>query len=352
MPIRVLIVDDSFLWSSALTEALEEAPDIRVVGCEGDGAGGLAAVERRRPDVVLMDVRMPVLGGFEAIAEIMSRHPTPILVMTGDPRGVSGEFTLEALRRGALDLMTKDAVYPLPRDFVDTLHEKVRLLAGVRVVRHVGVRAPATPTPATPAPTTTAHQGTAARIVAMVASTGGPAALATILQELPTNFAAGMAIVQHMATGFTPTFAEWLDSVGPIRVRLARDGDVLCPGLALVAPDDVHMLVRVGGRIALDRSPPHGGHRPSGDLLLESVARSFGRSALGVVLTGMGADGADGLAALREAGGDTLAQDAASSVVFGMPQAAMERGAAGAMVPLKEIASRLVRSTGTARRTA
>ena len=340
MPIRVLIVDDSFLWSSALAEALEEDPRIRVVGCERDGARGFAAVERQRPDVVLMDVRMPVLGGFETIAEIMSRRPTPILVMTGDPRGSSGDLTLEALRRGALDLMVKDAAYPLPREFVDTLHQKVRMLADVRVIRHVGTSHPAAPP--------SRVERMPSRIVALVASTGGPAALAKILQDLPSSFGAGIAIVQHLATGFAPTFAEWLDNLGPIKVRLARDGDVLRPGLALIGPDGSHFRIRPAGRVQLDPSPPRGGHRPSGDLLLESVAQSFGAEAMGVVLTGMGDDGADGLVALREAGGRTLVQDAATSVVFGMPQAAVERGAADGTVPLEEIANRLVRATEAA----
>ena len=334
--IAVLIVDDSELWASTIDEILSGDREIRVVERVANGQLEIEAAERRRPDIILMDVRMPVLGGLEAIASIMACCPAPILVLTGDPRGRSGELTFEALRRGALDLMVKDTCYPPAEDFVRALRRKVKELAGIKVVRHVDparLRWPATPEVSRRRPI---------RTVAIVASTGGPVALAAILKRLPPDFGAGVAVVQHMTMDFLPTFAAWLDGIGRLKVRMARDGDRLQPGRVLIAPDDRHLTVQPGDRIRLQEEPRGSAHRPSGDVLLDSVARSCGPAALGLVLSGMGRDGAAGLGALRRAGGRTLAQDERSSAVFGMPRAAAEAGAVERLVSPGEAAEILI----------
>lgn len=345
--IRILIADDSYLWAATISEVLDGDSDLEVVGRVTDGRQAIEAVERLRPDLVLMDVHMPVLGGLEAISVIMSHHPTPILVMTGDPAGKSGELSFDALRRGALDLLVKDTTYPPDLGFVAGLRRKVKALAEVQVVRHVDSRGRRPRAKARGVDFTQRI-----RAVAIVASTGGPSALATVLKDLPRDFAAGIAIVQHLTSEFAPIFTSWLDDLCSLRVTLARDGEPLAPGRALVAPADRHLVVRAAaktshqGTVRLQEGLDRETHRPSGNLLLSSVASAYGPAALGLVMTGMGDDGTHGLLELRQAGGTALAQDEASSAVFGMPRAAGAAGAVQRFVPLGEIADVLSRAVG------
>lgn len=337
--VRVLIADDSYLWSATLTEALEGGGDITVVERAANGQEAVQAVERILPDLVVMDIHMPVLGGLEAISVIMAHCPTPILVMTGDPAGRTGKLTFEALRRGALDLMVKDTSYPPGVLFVEELRQKVRDLSRIRVVRHVDIQRPG----ARAAPVVPAHR---ICCIGIVASTGGPLALERILTKLPPDFGAGVVVVQHLTEEFAPILASWLDEQCRLEVAVAKEGDLVGPGRVLIAPAERHLVVGGGGVVHLVEGPASEKHCPSGNLLLSSLADTYGATALGLVLTGMGSDGSLGLVEMRRAGAVTLAQDEESSTVFGMPRAAGAAGGVQLYLALEEIPGVLVGVVG------
>ena len=330
MTIRVLICEDSPLFVEALTAVVDGDPRLSVCGVARDGAMAVRLCRELKPDLVTMDVLMPVMDGLDAIGEIMADCPTPILVMTADPRGESGELAVEALRRGALDVIQKPTRWPGTPDEIRAFREQVRLLASIAVVRHMAPRQRARPTPVT-------HQGRSNRVVAIAASTGGPPALAQVLQDVGADFPCAITCVQHISAGFADNLASWLNSVAPLEVALARHGQRVRPGLCLLAPDGQHMRISPVGRVVLEASPPVDGHRPSGTVLLQSVADSYGPAAIGAVLTGMGRDGAAGLKAIRTMGGATLAQDEKTSAVWGMPRSAQECGAAQTIAPLDAV---------------
>jgi len=334
----VLVVDDSPLFAQLIAEMIEGDPELEVIGIARDGKEAVEMVAAHRPDLVTMDIQMPVMDGLMAIEQIMARHPTPILVLTADPRGYSGELSMEALRSGALDLVVKPASWPVSKAEQNDLAHRIKLLASVRVVRHVAGGRRDRARVAGLDPLRGAVPG---RMIGLVASTGGPAALATILADLPRGLSAGIAVVQHMGTGFTNTLAAWLDRTTPLDVRVAVAGAPVEPGVVVIAPDGAHLTITRRGRVQLERGRRVNGHCPSGTVLLESLAHSFGTSALGVVLTGMGRDGADGLRIIRDRGGVALAQDEETSAVYGMPKAAMESAAAQRALPLPRVASAL-----------
>ena len=352
LPINVLVVDDSPIFSEAIKHILEADKSFRVVGVASHGQQAVEMTRRLRPQVITMDVHMPVMDGLAAIEAIMADVPTPILVVTSDPRAASGdELHFEALRRGALDVFPKPRSWPGTEEDRRALREQLRLLSKVTVVRHLaghrhlwrhadqaerGEAQKEEPQTLQRLRESRPPVIGLGRLVAIVASTGGPAALAKILEALPADFAAPILVTQHIAEGFSASFASWLDDVSPLHVSLARQGDVLVDGQVLIAPDGLHMMVTKGGRIALDSSSPVDGHRPSGTPLLASVASAYGRRGIGVILSGMGGDGVKGLEEMRKAGAVTLAQDEASCVVFGMPKVALESGAASHSVPLSE----------------
>jgi two-component system, chemotaxis family, protein-glutamate methylesterase/glutaminase len=341
--IRVLVVDDSPLFIDALTVVLEADGDIEVVG---SGANGREAVDRVRelsPSLVAMDVQMPLMDGLEAVEQIMASQPTPILLLTGNPSLRGERAVFEALSRGALDLVAKD-VLGGGEPKRAWLRDHVRLLASVPVVyrrRPVRTR----PIIAGFAP---ARRGGG---VGLVASTGGPPVVADILSRLPPDFPLPILIVQHLAAGFAPHLVSWLQSTARLEVRIAEQGVTLAGGTVYVAPDGAHLTVGPGHRIGLDGADQPGeSHRPSGSLLLSSMARAWGRRAIGVVLTGMGADGAAGLFAIRRAGGLTIAQNQTTSTVFGMPRAARDLGAAEHLLDPPRIAEALCRAAHPAAR--
>jgi len=340
--VRVLLADDSDLFAEEIRRVLEADPHIQVVGRAVNGEAAVTMTARLRPNLVVMDVVMPVMDGLKAIQRIMADQPTPILVMTSDARGESGELALEATRRGALDLVMKNVAYPSPEQ-EEALRSRVRFLARVPVVRHQARRKSASPMPAP-----TVLSGGGVRVVGIVASTGGPAALATLMEALPPGLNASIVVVQHLPTGFAESLAEWLGHVCPLEVRVARGGEVLEPARVLVAPDNRHLVVRPGGRVVLTEDPPCKGFRPAGDVLLGSLATAYGKEALGIVMSGLGSDGSQGLLELRRAGGRTLAQDEATSLIFGMPQAAWECGAVERLVPLGEMAEAISTFVGSA----
>lgn len=346
--IKVLVAEDSPTIRVFLTAILESEPDIKVVAAVSDGAAALEAVRRLKPDVVTMDIHMPGLDGFSATREIMETVPVPIVIVSG---AVQDEVaaTFKAVEAGALAFIRRPA--GLGHDDhereADALVTAVRLMSEVKVVRR-WKRGPAlaervaavTAAGAEPAPRDRA------RVVAIGASTGGPVALQTILSALPAEFPLPILVVQHIAQGFVAGFADWLAAGCALPVTVGRDGEEVMGGHVYVAPDDRHMGVDAFGRIQLIDSPPEAGLRPAVGHLFRSVAARYGGRAIGVLLTGMGADGADDLCVLRTLGAVTIAQDAASSVVHGMPGVAIERGGAVHVLAPAAIAAKLVEVGG------
>jgi two-component system, chemotaxis family, protein-glutamate methylesterase/glutaminase len=327
--IDVLIVDDSPTVRAVLRRILARTFDVRVVGEAINGAEAVELVLRLRPHVVLMDVEMPVMDGFTATERIMELRPTPVLMVTSRANRDQVRTAFEAIRRGAIEVL------PKPEDpagwdhLAQTLPHVVRSAVRARALPGgLAHEHEATP-PATRA---------GLRYVLIGASTGGPQAVHELLGALPLSVAAGILVVQHIASGFEEGFADWLAKDLDRDVKLAHEGEPAAPGVIRVAPSGAHMLLDGNGVIHLDAaSPPRGGHRPSVDALFLSCAASCPRQSVGVVLSGMGRDGAEGLGALRRAGALTMVQDEKSSVVFGMPKVALELGAAEVVLSPREI---------------
>jgi len=342
-PVRVLVAEDSELFAQTIVEILEMDRTFEVFGIAKDGAEAVRMTELGKPDVVLMDVRMPGMDGLAAIEGIMDRCPTPILVMTADPAGKTGELSFEALRRGALDLVPKPTTWAGTPAEQEDLRSRLLALSRIRVVRRKAGLSER-PEAMERAPIEPMRSGQPnLRVVGLVSSTGGPPVLGKILRELPATFPFCIVIVQHLSDGFCDRFASWLGQNTSLRVELARQGAALAPGLVLIAPDRKHVTVEGRLQVRLDDSPPVGGHKPSGTILLRSIARSFGRQAIGGVLTGMGADGAEGLLDIHRASGFTFAQEARSCVVSGMPGQALALGAATRSLTPDQIVRELMR---------
>ena len=336
-PLRILVVDDSALVRRLLRELIESDPDMRVVGEAADGREALTRVVELRPDLVILDVRMPVMDGFETTRQIMAYNPTPILVLTASLNSYEVDITFQMLGAGALDVMEK----PRMGDTVAienarrTLLRKVRLLSRVKVVTHLrgrrnkGSGSLLPPTEALERakqrPPTSLSQPLIP-IVVIGASTGGPRVIRQILAGLPLQFPAAILVVQHIAQGFSGGMAEWLNASVALPVTIAKEGDHFAPGHVLLVPDRHDLLVQPTGAIHLSNQPLLL-QRPAIDIAMQSVVAIFGAVTTGVLLTGMGRDGAVGMRAIRRAGGLTMAQDEASCTIFGMPRAAIELGA-------------------------
>ena len=334
--ISVLVVDDSATIRHTLRAILEADPGLRVVGEAGDGASAVEKTLALRPDVVTMDISMPRQDGFEAIRQIMERAPTPILVIGAAADDARTGISYRALKLGAVEVLSKprgdDATAFASQ--ARTIVESVRAVAGVRVIRRWSPRAAVTPS--------------RVGCIGLVASTGGPMALRTILSALPADFPVPILVVQHITDGFTEGLVRWLSGETPLQMRLAEQGERPAPGTVLIGPNDRHLMLSMG-RVRLDESPPVRGHRPAGSLLLASLARELGEKAAGIILTGMGDDGVAGLAALRQQGGYTAAQGPESSIVFGMPQVALESGAAQHTLELGEVPLTMMQLAGVPR---
>jgi two-component system chemotaxis response regulator CheB len=331
--IRVLVADDSELFRDLLSSVIAAEPGFEVVAVAADGNAAAALARTLKPDVITMDLNMPDVDGFSGIARIMAETPTPILVLTGNRAEAVG---FRALSLGALDIIEKPQETTDLAEYGALLRSRLRLLAGVKVIRHLrGLRERRADEP---------RIAVRAELVVVGASLGGPRALATLLRGLPATFPAPIAVVQHIADGFTEGLASWLASESRLEVREARDGDVLRPGRVLLAPTGRHLLVG-DGAARLSDAPPVDTFKPSVTPLFQSAARAYGPRVCGVLLTGMGRDGAEGLKAIRTGGGPTLAQDEATSAVFGMPRAAIELGAVQRVLPIEEIARVLLELT-------
>jgi len=337
--IRVVVVDDSLVAREMLTQILSSDPGIEVVGMASDGAQGVELVERLHPDLVTMDIHMPRMDGLAATERIMAYTPTPILVVSSSVHGEGIGRAFDALAAGALEVIKK----PEPRDWSELdrigrdVIRRAKVLARVKVVTHIrGRRVDRIPQ------ATSSRMPVERTLVAIGSSTGGPSALQTILGGLPQDFPAPVLVAQHMAEGFVPGLVAWLKTGCAIRVKPAEDGEAIERGVVYFAPTGMN-LATDGLRVRFRMPGPEQLYVPSADTLLESVARSHGQHAVGVILTGMGADGALGLKQLRDAGAATIAQDKESSTVWGMPRAAVELGAAEMVLPVEDIAVRLER---------
>jgi two-component system chemotaxis response regulator CheB len=350
-PVRVVVVEDSLVQRKHLVLTLEAEGDISVVGEAINAPDAIAAIEREHPDVVTLDLVIPDGGGQHVIEEIMGRSPTAILVLSGTVRSRQSAPAIEALGAGAVDAFPKPNRWT-PADEAE-VRRRVRSLRGVTLIRHPRSRLqrPATAPPTPPIaelPASGTPGDRRRRVVAIAASTGGPAALATVLSGL-RGLRAPVLVVQHIHPEFVAGLVDWMGNASELPVRLARSGTQLEAGTVYIGPGDVHLRMSHDRSIVLAADPATL-HRPSADELFRSVAEHAGADGIGVVLTGMGGDGALGLLALRDAGGMTIAQDQASCAVFGMPHAAKRGGAVIEMLPLDQIAGAILRAERGARR--
>jgi two-component system, chemotaxis family, protein-glutamate methylesterase/glutaminase len=340
--IRVLIIDDSTFVRRALTRVLGDAPEIEVVGTAADGVEGIEQVKALRPDVVTLDIKMPRMSGLEALRHIMEECPVPVLLLSS-LTSEGADITLRGLELGAMDFVDKSNAQGQMNlsSLGDELVAKIRALAGVPQARLRARRAGEVVLAVEPAPHLRRIE-----VVAIGTSTGGPTALQAIIPRLPESLASPIVVVQHMPVGFTRSLAERLNARSLLGVREAEDGEVLEPGRVYIAPAGVHMKVRRRGnvRVWLDEEPRSALHRPSVDVLMTSVAHVFGSRAMGVVLTGMGSDGVEGMRAIHGAGGITLAESEETAVIYGMPKSAVEAGVVQKSVPLTRVADEILQA--------
>jgi two-component system chemotaxis response regulator CheB len=381
-PIRVVVVDDSALMRRVITELLEHDPMIRVVGAAGDGRAAIALVQQLRPDVVTMDVRMPVMDGLATTEHLMAYCPTPILVLTASLASHEIDITFKMLGAGALEIFEKPSgTNPQALERAGhALIRRIKLLARVKVVTHLRGRRkgsssaepPADPGRAQPAvvqpphadgdsqaaprpralgsvrapsaqraPAAQTARPAAFPLIVIGASTGGPRVVHQILGGLPRDLAAAVVVVQHIAAGFSAGMVEWLAHASKMPISLAHEGQTIRPGEVLIAPDLRDLLITHEGTIHLSETPLLI-QRPAIDIAMQAAAEVFGARAIGVLLTGMGRDGAYGMLTIRRARGHTIAQDEASSAIFGMPRAAIQLDAIDEVLPPALIAARLV----------
>jgi len=356
-PIRVFLVDDSPIALVMLKRMLATSPDIEVVGTARNGREALAVFERTKPHVICTDYHMPDMDGLALIQETMAVFPRPILVISSTINPNERHKAFPLLAAGAVDVFPKPSASTPFEKAAAELVQKVKLLSGVIVItrRAPGANAVASgavvarPTappvaPGTLPPVPPSKPGLI-RMVAVGASTGGPQVLQTIFSSLPANFACPIVCVQHISPGFLSGLVEWLDAQCRLRVKIASNGEVAAPGTIYFPQENTHLEVDGEGRLNYAYTPSVDGHKPSITVTFDSVARHYRHSSLGVLLTGMGADGAAGLESIMRAGGTTLAQDECSCVVFGMPRQAILRGAAHFVLPPDEITRSLIRLT-------
>lgn len=345
-PVRVLIVDDSAVVRKLVSEALASGPEVSVLGTAFSGAAALEKIPQLRPDVVTLDIEMPGLNGLQTLAEIRKRYPKLPVIMfsTLTERGAS--VTLEALSLGASDYVTK----PTNSESLAKAMEQVRRELVAKIVC-LGTQRASAPTPA-PVLARTSRIGQRIDVLAVGVSTGGPNALAQVIPSLPADFPVPIVIVQHMPPLFTRLLAERLNSKSRLAVREAEAGQILERGQVWIARGDYHLVVaRNASGVILNLNQDHTENscRPAVDVLFRSVAKTYGVHALAVVMTGMGSDGARGAASIREAGGEVFVQDEATSVVWGMPAAAVSAGAVDKICALPDLSDEMIRRTAVGR---
>lgn len=352
--IRVLVVDDSAFMCRVISDAINQLPGMEVVGWAGNGREALDRIPGLQPDVVTMDVEMPAMDGLAALEQIMKANPVPVIMVSSLTKQGT-EQTLKALQLGAVDFVAKPTAR-VPHNmtqFGEELKRKILAAAGARkklqnLYRSTDLKSTFRKTSADKR--TLDLNAALNKLVLIGTSTGGPKALHQVIPNLPGNLAAGVLIVQHMPAGFTKSLAERLDGISQLRVKEAEHGERVLPGCVYIAPGDFHMTVNAqtteGGKtlhLALNQDPPRSGHRPSVDVMLESVAEQFWAKMVCVIMTGMGSDGAKGLAMVKDRGGKTVAEDQSTCIVYGMPKMAVETGKVDRVVPLPEISAEITR---------
>jgi two-component system chemotaxis response regulator CheB len=341
--VRVMVVEDSPVVQHLLGFIIAADPRLEVCGTVPSGEAAIEAIARLRPDVISMDIRLPGMDGLEATRIIMARHPTPIVVIADAVEDRSLHISMNALRSGALSVVEKPAGFAHADHaaIAETIRTQLYIMSQVPVIRQrdIGRRGLSSdPPPGDDRPRRRPA------MAAMVASTGGPAALARVLGGLPVQLPLPILVVQHMGPAFMAGFAAWLDGIVPQPVSIAVHGQTPLAGHVHVAPGDQHMTVAVDGTLRLSQEAPVNSQPPSGTLLFRSMARVLGPRGLGVLLTGMGEDGAEGLLAMRRAGAMTIAEDESTAVVYGMPASAVKLGASSLTLPLDRIPDAMLRA--------
>jgi two-component system chemotaxis response regulator CheB len=336
--IRVVIADDSLIARELIKKILETDVHIAVIGVAKNGKEAVEMVSALRPDIVTLDLRMPVMDGFEAIEQIMAFNPTPSLVITATAFEKKKEIVFEALALGALDIVSK----PSPEMWGDfsrvggELIVKIKTLSRVPVITHLKGKEKKLKKIVVP------KNINKFKIIAIGASTGGPNAILNILGRFSENFPAGIVIVQHIAAGFAEKLVEWLDKKCKISVQLAKQGQKIIPGQALIAPDGAHSIIGENRLIKLIKTSPVNGHRPSIDVLFSSVASVYKADSIGIILTGMGKDGVEGMKKIESLGGKTIAQDEDSCIVFGMPKVTIDNVKVDKVISLDLIPNEII----------
>ncbi len=338
--IKVIIVDDLKTVRELIKAVIEKDPEIKVVGMASGGKGAIDIIPQLKPDIVLMDLRMPDMDGFQTVRHLMGICPTRVLIVTASYTPKS-DLVFKALEAGAVDLINKPPVFKIASDpnIGTILIEKIKTLSKAKI---------------TPGPEGAVKRlqtfkfglgqtGAIDKVVAIAVSTGGPKALSEVIPLLPENLPAGVVVVQHMAKGFIQGLADWLQSMSKIKIRVAKEGDIITKGEALFAPDTCHMIIDKDGKIQFEDSPPVGGVKPAADIVLPSIAKYYGQRTIGVIMTGMGDDGARGMECIKREGGKTIAQNEETCAVFGMPKVAIERGVIDEVIPLDKIAETIIK---------
>lgn len=349
-PIRVLVADDSAFMRAALSRMIESDPALKVVGTASDGLEALAKAAQLDPDVMTLDVEMPRLNGLGVLRRLMAENPRPV-IMVSTLTSEGAQATIEAFELGAFDCLAKNITRGTTLSILQIRNELTAKLKAAANHRHRMMKAAVPPSPpAEPAkPTAEPIDVIFPSVIVIGTSTGGPRALQTIMPALPAQFPVGILVVQHMPPGFTAPFAQRLNSLSQITVREASDHSLIEPGVALIAPAGWHMTARRVRRtqcgVVIAKEPANTLHRPSVDVLMSSVAEAYGAAAMGIILTGMGADGLLGMKAIFQAGGYTVGQDEASSTVYGMPRACAEASILRRTLPLDQVANEMIRVT-------
>jgi two-component system chemotaxis response regulator CheB len=343
--IKVLIVDDSKVIQEFLAHLLSSDPDIQVVGFANSGYEAIELVKIKKPDVITMDIHMPGMDGYEATRKIMETYPTPIVIVSGSSNKKEVTNTFRLLEVGALAVVIRPPGFEHPHFATSRkeLIQTVKLMSEVKVVR-LFPRSRKEQIKPLRSVQTFENDLKRIQVIAIGASTGGPMALQLILSRLPADLPVPVLIVQHIAAGFVKGFLEWLSATSGIKLKIAEDREPISAGTGYIAPDNFHMGISRGSKIDLSNQPPENGLKPSASYLFRSVAQYFGPNALGVLLTGMGKDGAYELKAMKDKGALTLVQNEESSVVFGMPGEALRIGAADQALSPEKIAEILAKS--------
>ncbi|MGD0756001.1 MAG: chemotaxis-specific protein-glutamate methyltransferase CheB [Bacteroidales bacterium] len=343
--IKVLIVDDSKVIQEFLAHLLSSDPDIQVVGFANSGYEAVELVRIKKPDVITMDIHMPGMDGYEATRTIMETVPTPIVIVSGSAKTKEIAEKFRSLEAGALAMVIRPPGFEDPQFAASRkeMIQTVKLMSEVKVVklfprsRKEQIKPPRLVQ-------TFENDLKRIQVIAIGASTGGPMALQIILSRLPGDLPVPVLIVQHIAAGFVKGFKEWLSATSGIKLKIAEDGEHISAGIGYIAPDNFHMGLSRGSKINLSNQPPENGLKPSVSFLFRSIAQTIGPNALGVLLTGMGKDGADELKAMKDKGAFTIVQNQESSVVFGMPGEALRIGASDQALPPGKIAEILAKS--------